>query len=183
MNGVNVGILKDASLEVERVTAQIAGHNGKLPPREKIQSVKFKATLMEIRLANLKQIFGGNLASIVGTPVVVSDEAHGTGWVLGTPIKILNKNGANTIVTAITVKAGGSSLTNNTDYRTYVADGVNGTKGYTYIVPLTAQTLAITVSYTYTPNVKNVITYDDLIRTIATYPVDFINTNGDGEEY
>ena len=71
---------------------------------------------------------------------------------IGKPFALLNKNGANTQVSSIVVKAGAGTLALNTDYNVFVGDGSNGTLGYTYIVPVTAQTLAITVNYSYTPN-------------------------------
>jgi hypothetical protein len=43
---------------------------------------------------------------VAGTPVVITAEAKGTGWVVGKPIRLNNKNGANTVVASITIKAG-----------------------------------------------------------------------------
>ena len=92
-------------------------------------------------LSVVNKITGKATLSVASSPVAVTAEAHGTGWTIGTPFKLLNKNGANTIVSSIVVKAGGSALVLNTDYRTFVGDGTNGTLGYTYITPITAQTL------------------------------------------
>lgn len=103
----------------------------------------------------LKNVLGQKKVSIAASPVTVTNEAKGTGWVQGKPIKLTNKNGNNTIIDLTgtgAVKAGGSNLTRGTDFRDYVGDGVNGLEGETYIVPITSQTLAITATYQYTPN-------------------------------
>lgn len=100
----------------------------------------------------LKNVLGQKKVSIAASPVTVTAEAKGTGWTQGQPIKLNNKDGDNTIVASIVVKEEASTLVLNTDYRTYVGDGVNGLLGYTYIVPISARTGAITVDYSYTPN-------------------------------
>lgn len=124
--------------------------------------VQFTFDLAEVNLTNLAVLDGGivNLSTVAGSATPVTDEAKGTGWVIGTPIKLNNKNGANTIVSTIVVKENAVTLVLNTDYRTYVADGTNGELGYTYIVPVTARTLAITVSYSYTPNASKNVTFN-----------------------
>jgi len=91
-------------------------------------------------------------STVAGSPTTVTAEAKGTGWTVAKPIKLNNKNGANTIVSSIVIKANAVALVLNTDYKTYVGDGTNGELGYTYIVPLTAQTLTITADYSYTPS-------------------------------
>ena len=90
--------------------------------------------------------------TVAGSATPVTDEAHGTGLTVGQPFKLNNKDGDNTIVASIVVEEDGTPLTVTTDYTSYVGDGTNGELGYTYIVPVTAQTGAITVSYSYTPN-------------------------------
>lgn len=106
VNNVNIGLVKDAWLETETLVWQIKAHNGKLPPRQKLNWVKFKAIMLEINLENLQKIFGWELTTI--------------DWV------------------------------SNTD-----------NPGKT----------------------RKVITYDDLIRAITMYPVEFINTNADWEKF
>lgn len=101
---------------------------------------------------SINAMVGKTILSVAWTPVTITDEAKGTGWTVGQPIKLNNKNWANTAVTITNVKAWASTLVANTDYKSYVADGTNGQKGYTYIVPLTAQASAITSTYQYTPN-------------------------------
>ncbi len=99
------------------------------------------------------------------------------------PIKLANKNGAGTVVTSIDVKEDDSSLTEDTDFDTYVGDGTNGEKGYTYIVPLTSQTGAITADYTYTPNASKKITYSDLTKLVNYGELVFKNTNASGKVF
>ena len=100
----------------------------------------------------MKLLLGGTDADIAGTPVSVTTEALGTGWTIGQPIKLANKMGDNTTVTSIVIDADGSPLTVTTDYTSYVGDGINGELGYTYIVPVTAQTGVLDADYDYTPN-------------------------------
>jgi hypothetical protein len=123
--------------------------------------VQFSFLLAEINLTNLSKFDKGlvNLTSIAGSATPVTAEAKGTGWTQGQPIKLNNKNGANTIVGSIVVKSGVTTLTLNTDYRTYVGDGSNGELGATYIVPITTNAGVITVDYSYTPNASKKITF------------------------
>lgn len=106
----------------------------------------------------LALLFTGTTSDVAWTPVVVTNEAHWTGWTVWVPFKLNNKNWANTQVTITTIKAAAVTLVDWTDYDTYVWDGTNGDLGFTYIIPLTAQTLAITANYTYTPNASENIT-------------------------
>lgn len=140
--------------------------------------------LAEINLTNMAQFDAGfmNLTTVAGSPTAVTDEAHGTGWTVASPIKLNNKNGANTIVSSIVVKAGASTLTLNTDYKTYVGDGSNGELGYTYIVPLTSQASAITVSYSYTPNASKKLTFNDTgTKTLKCMRI--VNTDENDKEF
>jgi hypothetical protein len=80
------------------------------------------------------------------------------------------------------VKQGVTTLTLNTDYKTYVGDGTNGDLGYTYIVPLTAQTNAITFGYSYTPNESKNITFNDSgTKTLKVMRI--INTDENSKEF
>ncbi len=137
--------------------------------------------LCEINLTNLAKLDAGlvTLSTVAGTPVVVTAEAKGTGWTQGQPIKLTNKNGANTVVASIAVKANGSALVLNTDYRVFVGDGVNGELGYTFITPITTQTLAITVDYTYTPNARKKIVFSDSgTKTLKVMRISNTDENG-----
>lgn len=146
--------------------------------------VQFSFGLAEINLTNISKFDGGmvNLTTVAGSATPVTAEAKGTGWTQGQPIQITNKNGANTIVTAITVKQAGSALTLNTDYRLYVSDGTNGVLGYTYIVPITAQAAAITVDYTYTPNQSKTVTFNNIGAKVLKY-LRVVNTDVNGKKF
>lgn len=182
--GVNVGLLQKAKLTTKFNVLSVKADNGRMPPFKRIESATFGAELFEVYLANIQAIDTfGVLTSVAASPVTVTAEAHGTGWTVGTPIKATYKNGANTIVTSIVVKQGSTTLAAGTDYRTYVADGTNGDAGYTYIVPITAQTNAITFGYSYTPYASNTITYSDIIKLVGYYDVTFENTDGNGKKF
>jgi len=90
---------------------------------------------------------GAALTSTPDSEVNITGEALGTGWVVGTPIKLANKNGAGTIVTNIVIDADGSALSDGTDYEAFV-----DANGDTYILPLTAQAGVLDADYDYTPN-------------------------------
>lgn len=146
--------------------------------------VKMAFDLAEINFDNMAVLDGGilNLTTVAASPVAVTGEAKGTGWVQGKPIQLNNKNGANTIVSTIVIKENGVTLVLNTDYRTYVGDGTNGTLGYTYIVPVSARTLAITADYSYTPNASKKITFNDSgNKTLKCMRV--INTDENGKTF
>lgn len=182
---INLGALKDVVLQEQWELVKVIGGNvGEIGRHIKnhIVNVSFNWQEYDVEAAN--NVRGGldSYSVVAGDPVAVTGEAHGTGWTQGKPIKLNYKNGANTIVTSITVKAGGSSLVANTDYRTYVSDGSNGSLGYTYIVPITAQTLAITVDYTYTPNAAKVSKTGGKVE-IGYKVMKLTNTNEDSKEY
>jgi len=126
------------------------------------KKVKVSFELCEINLTNLAKLDKGlvTLTPVAGSATPVTAEALGTGWTQGQPIKLLNKNGANTVVGSIVVKSGGSTtLALNTDYRVYVGSGANGVLGATYIVPITAQAGVLTADYSYTPNASKKLTF------------------------
>jgi hypothetical protein len=125
--------------------------------------IEMSFDLAEINLTNMATLDAGlvTLATVAAAPVAVAGEAKGTGWVIGKPIKLNNKNGANTVVSSIVVKANGSALVLTTNYLVFVADGTNGELGATYITPVTANALAITADYSYTPNASKQLTFSD----------------------
>lgn len=161
---VDIGALRNPALKSLAENQSIAFDNvADLKKFVKGKRVQFTFDLAEINFDNLAVLDDGimNLSTQASSPVAITNEAHGTGWTLGQPIALTHKNGDNTSVGSIVVKAGGSSITLNTDYRVYVGDGSNGELGTTYIVPVTAQTLAITVNYSYTPNASKTLTFND----------------------
>jgi hypothetical protein len=190
LNGVNLGLLKDAKSVVTRKVLEYKAHNGRLAPRVKIDSIKFTATLVELDLDNLDNLDGhGVLSNTANSPVSVTQElVKSSGWVQGTPLKLANKNGANTVVTSIVIKAGttyggASTLTLNTDYRVFVGNGTNGELGATYITPITSQSNNIYADYSYTPNLRKTITWSDVAKIISTNEATFTNTDENGKTF
>lgn len=118
---------------------------------------------------------------VAWTPVIVTAEAKGTGWVVWKPFKLTNKNGANTQVASITIKANAIALVLNTNYTVYVWDWTNGDLWFTYITPVTANALVITADYTYTPNqaVDTIISMWNLaIKRVDLKFTAYISKNG-----
>lgn len=176
---INLWALKDANLNVTKSIIEVVMDNAKMPPKMKLDEVVFSANLYEIALENFQAIDGfATYTTVAGTLQTVVGEAHGTGWTINTPIKCNYKNANNTIVGSIVVKANSTTLTLNTDYKTFV-----GADGYTYILPLTAQTLAITFGYTYTPNASKEQMYADVVKSLATNRFKFENTDEDGKVF
>ncbi|CAH1054015.1 hypothetical protein [Paenibacillus pseudetheri] len=106
--------------------------------------------LMEINLATLATIRGGidKIEDIAGTPKTITNEAVTLSG--QTQKRLLNKNGAGTVVTAVTVKKGATTLVAGTDYILAVDSA-----GFTAIARVEGGGItsgdAVTVNYTYTP--------------------------------
>lgn len=106
--------------------------------------------LMEINLATLVTIRGGidKFDTIAGTPKTVPSESV----TLNNQVqkRLEYKNGAGTVVTAVTVKKGATTLALGTDYTLSVDSA-----GYTVIARTTGGGITsgdtVTVAYTYTP--------------------------------
>ena len=148
------------------------------------KKIEMTFDLCEINLTNLATLDAGLVAltTVAGTPVAVTGEALGTGWTVGQPIKLAYKNGDNTEVSSIVIDAGGTPLVLNTNYAVYVGDGANGTLGYTYIVPLTANALVLDADYSYTPNASKNITFNDSgAKTVKVMRI--TNTDENGKEF
>lgn len=176
-NPVINSIAENQAIVFDNVAALKKFVNGK--------KVEMSFDLCEINLTNLAKLDAGlvELTTVPGgAPVAVTGEALGTGWVQGQPIKLAQKNGDNTSVGSIVVKAGGSPLTLNTDYRVYVGDGSNGTLGHTYIVPITSQSGVLTADYSYTPNASKKLTFKDS-GTKATKVMRITNTDENGKVF
>jgi len=176
---INLGAIKDANLNVTKSIIEVVMDNAKMPPKVKIDEAVFSANLYEIVLENLQDIDGiATYSTVSATLQTVVAEPHGTGWTINTPIKTNYKNANNTAVGSIVVKNNSTTLTLNTDYRTFV-----GADGYTYILPVTAQTGAITFGYTYTPLASKEQLYKDIVKTLATNRFKFVNVDEDGKEF
>lgn len=183
LDWVNIGLLENAKLEVAYNVLNIKAHNGRLPPRKKVENVKVTAEIWELFLDNLAKIDShGVFTNIASTPVVITAEALWTGWVVWKPIKLGNKNGANTVVSSIIIKANWSALVLNTNYAIYVWDGINWENWCTYITPMTANALVITADYTYTPNTTKKAVWSDVTKLLSTYELKMINTNENGKK-
>lgn len=148
------------------------------------QRVQVTFDLAEINFDTIAKLDGGlvTLSVVAASAVPLTNEAKGTGWTLGQPIRLNNKNGANTIVAAIVIKENAVTLVLNTDYRTFVGNGTNGELGYTFIVPLTARSLAITADYTYTPNASKRLVFVDSGNKALKY-VRLTNTDETGKVF
>jgi len=127
----------------------------------------------------LQTLLGGvNRVDTPGTPTAVTGEALGTGWTIGQPIKLANKNGDNTIVSSIVIDADGTPLVAGTDYNTYVGNGNNGDLGFTYIVPITAQAGVLDADYSYTPNATETVEFDSSFQENTLLEVRIIADEG-----
>lgn len=175
-NPVFTSLVENQTIEFDNVP--------ELKKYTKGRRAQFAFDLCEINLTHLAMLDAGwlTISSTPATPVAVTGEALGTGWTVGQPIKIANKNGANTIVTSVVVDADGSPLVLNTNYRLYVADGTNGELGYTYIVPLTTSTAVLDVDYSYTPNASKRIQFGDFGNKTLTV-MRIVNTDETGKVF
>lgn len=108
------------------------------------------------------KMLGLDRLNVAGTPVSVTGETISTNVTKWQIYILANKNGDNTIVSSIVVDLAGTPLTLNTDYTAAVdSDGsVTGTIWNTYIVFLDAQTGAVDVDYSYTPNASTLDGYN-----------------------
>lgn len=176
---VNLGAIKDANMSVTKSIIEVVMDNARMAPKVRIDEAVFSANLYEIALENLQTIdWFATYSTVDASPVNVTAEAHGTGWVVGVPFKLTHKDWDNTLVSSVVVDEDAVALTLNTDYRIFL-----GGDGYTYILPVTAQTGAITVDYTYTPLASKQQLYKDVVKTLATNRFKFVNTDEDGLEF
>lgn len=184
VDGINLWLLDNAQMVVVFNTVQLRAHNWYLPVKKKIENVEFTAELYEVHLDSIEKIDShGILTNTAWSALNVTSEALGTGWIIGSPLKLANKNGNSTEVSSIVIDADWSALTDWTDYEVYVADGNNGDTWYTYIIPLTVQAWVLDADYTYTPNTKKTITFSDLSKLVSYYEVKFINTDENGKKF
>lgn len=182
---VDVGALRNAVFTSLVETQTIEFDN--VDPLKKFvkgKRVQVSFDLAEINLENIAELNGGlfTLSTVAASPVAVTDEALGTGWTVGQPIKLANKNGANTEVGSIVIEEDNVALTLDTDYSVYVADGSNGDNGHTYIVPLTAQAGVLTANYSYTPNASKKLTFADSGSSVLK-SMRIINEDADGKQF
>ncbi len=178
----NIWMINDATLEVEKIIKEFIWANAKMPPKAKIQTVKFNFNLFELDLSNINLInWDWSLSSVEWSEINITDEALWTWWTIWTPIKLTNKNWDNTQVTNIVIAEDWTPLIENTDYDTYVWNWINWEKWLTYIVPLTDQTWVITADYDYTPNDSNTIKFWDADKSLALRAFRFTHTYDDSK--
>ena len=110
----------------------------------------------------LDLIVPGTEAIVAASPVVVTTEIlldHPTiaTWAANQVLPLLNKNGDNTVVTAVTIDHAGTPLVDGTDYELVLqADGTTGVVRIGAALTLTGD---IDADYTYTPNAKKTFTF------------------------
>lgn len=179
--GTGNGAKVEESFDVVELKSDNGGVWGRLATNQKC-TVSFQMQEIDLEVLNLLRGGIDTFSVVAATPVAVAGEAHGTGLTAGVPFKLANKNGANTVVSSVVVKEDGVALTVNTDYKVIVGDGNVGIKGYTYIVPLAAQTGVITVDYTYIPNAKRVLSTGGKVMIAPRY-VRATHFNEAGEMY
>lgn len=174
----NLWALKEAKINIDKTIKEMVFDNAKMPPKAKINEVIFSATLFEIALENLQSIDGlAEYSTSAGTQQTITGEVLGTGWTIGTPLRLTNKNADGTKVSSISIKAGSSTLTSWTDYDTYIYEG------YTFILPKTAQTGSITAGYKYTPVANKTQIYKDVEKYLAMNMFKFANVNDEWKEF
>lgn len=182
---VDVGALRNAVFTSLVETQTIEFDN--VDPLKKFvkgKRVQVAFDLAEINLENISELNGGlfTLSTVAGSPVAVEDEALGTGWTQGQPIKLDHKDGDNTVVGSIVINADGTPLTLNTNYRVYVGDGSNGELGATYIVPITTSSAVLTADYSYTPNASKKLTFAESGNSVLK-KMRIINEDADGKQF
>lgn len=180
---VNIWALKWAWLEVSFLIAQLKFANSKLPPRKKLDQVKFNAEIVELYLDNLAKIDGiWNLTTTPGTTQTKTDESYWEVWTPYSPIKIKNKNWDNSLIVLTSVKAGWT-VVGTTSYTTYLWDGINWEIWYTYLIFKSAQTWDIQITYDFTPVTTKTLTYEELLKALNLYELVFENTDENGKKF
>lgn len=136
------------SIDGTNITEITSDNRGTLVKFVDLQASVSVTLLESFDRDKLSLLYNTTNTDVAGTPVSVTDEAHGTWLTAGDIIVLNNKNGDNTKVASIVVKDGGSTVL-STDYVSTVTSD-----GNTQIVLLVDVTGACTVDYTYTPNVS-----------------------------
>lgn len=140
-------------------------------------------SMMEINLANLNTIRGGmyTYATVAGSSTPITGETHTLTGTTG--VRLNHKNGAGTVVTAVTVTDASSNATvQNTDYVLYV-----DSEGWTCIARVAESTAissgeGIIIAYTYTPSASRELSSGGL-NSISPRVVRLTNTNSADEKF
>lgn len=179
--GVNLGLFDKGTLELSVNTLQVRASNGHLPPRQKVESVKFSAELYEIDLNNFhKYLSSGETTKRTGaTENITGEVLQKTGEVkTGKKFTLAKSNSVK--ATAITVKHKGQTIPESDyeikveDYRTVIV--------YKKSTPLTL-TGDLTADYTIMTNDGIVYTIRDIISSIATEDLTFEQVDERGKAF
>lgn len=183
VDGVDIGALQNAKLEVKMEVFQLKPDNAELTPRKKISSAKISCDAWEITIDNLQKFSGvGQVTSTTATAQNVTGEilAHtGTTVAKGEIFQLKNANADGSVVTAVTLKNGANTIP-AAQYTLGVRDG------RAFIVYTgAALTLAdnLVIDYTYTPAAKKTYTMRDVITLIETHRIELINTDEHGKKF
>jgi hypothetical protein len=181
---VDLGLAANTEFNEEYDNIYLISDNGpKILKGRKNHVANVKFDMIELYMDNIASLRGGadTKTPVAASPVTVTDELHTLTGV--NSARLLNKNGANTIVTSITVKdsADGSCIL-NTDYVISVDPA-----GYTTIARVSGSTTITTgeqvkVSYTYTPNASVTLSTGGL-QTITPQLVRLTNTDVNGKVF
>ncbi len=181
---VNLGIMTDIVFEETFDRIVVTPDNGpKVTIGIRNHEASIQGNLLEVNLSNLNLIRGGidNYETVTAAPVTVTNEAvvlNGTNFV-----RLANKNGNKTEVTAITVTntAGAVTYARNTDYVMAV-----DSQGFTCIARIAGGTITdkqtVHVDYTYTPAAAKKLTSGGKYA-IEPKVVRITNTNDDNKEF
>ncbi len=184
IDGVNVGALEKAKLDVTFKVLQLKADNARLTPRKSIDKVQFSANLFEILLANLEKIDGFGTATDtagVSTPVTAEVLRASGNWASSEAIFFANANGDGSQVASIVVKNGATTLTAGTDYAVVVENGKTGVVRIG--TALTLSGIGLNVGYSYVPNAKKTYTFNDVVKAIGFYEVKFENVDENGKKF
>lgn len=170
---VNLGLVEDVTLTIEKTVFQKVADNGETAPRSKVSAASLSATLSQVALDNIHLMEDVGQYSVTdGSAVNFTDETvTGASFVKWVPFVIQFKNGDGSAVTLTAVKIDAVTQTQGTDYEVYAS----GTQ--TFITPLKTLAGTVTITGSYTPNVGKQIIYNDDLRDIPQLEYRFTNTS------
>lgn len=179
---VNLGAMRDIKFEENFDRVKLMSDNaGEINAGIRNHAAAIEGNLMEIDLTKLNTIRGGldNYSAVAAAPISVLDEV--VVLTLTNNKRLINKNGAGTVVTGIVITNSAASVTYvlNTDYTVSVdADG------YTVIARIAAGAItsaqSLKVDYTYTPNTAKILASGGKI-TLSDRVVRITNSNDLGK--
>ena len=183
VNGINIGALQGAKLNVEESVLTLVADNAKLKPRKKVTKATVMADLWEINLDTLALLDGcGTLVSIPGssTPVTAEVLRASGSWASNEVLFFANAQGDGSVAASIVLKNGATTLTAGTDYAIVIVNGKTGVARIGSALTLTG--IGLNVGYSYTPNVKKTYSALDIIKLVELFSVDIYNIDEDGKK-